>query len=63
MDLRKWRLKAEKSQIVVAELLGVTQAYYSKVELGHRRAGPVLAARIGRLTKGTVTLKDLWGES
>jgi DNA-binding transcriptional regulator YdaS (Cro superfamily) len=62
MDIRKWRQDEEKSQEVVAELLGVTQAYFSKIELGRRRAGPRLARRIERITKGAVTVADLRGE-
>lgn len=56
MNLRTWRLEAEKSQDVVSGLLGVTQAYYSKLELGKRRASPELAQRIARMTKGKVKM-------
>lgn len=62
MILKEWRVASEKSQDVVSGLLNVTQAYYSKVELGRRRPSLELAERIARMTKGKVTLKELRGE-
>ena len=62
MNLRTWRLQEGMSQEYMALELEIDQAYLSKVELGRRRAGPDLAYRIGRLTRGKVTLKDLGRE-
>lgn len=56
-------MEAEKSQDVVSGLLGVTQAYYSKLELGRRRASPELASRISRMTKGKVKMVTRDGKS
>lgn len=59
MTLKEWRVAEEKSQDVVSGLLRVTQAYYSKIELGRRSPSLELAARIIRLTKGKVTATEI----
>ena len=59
MTLKEWRVEAQQVQDVVSNRLRVTQAYYSKVELGRRKPSLELAERIARMTKGKVTLKDL----
>lgn len=59
MDLRTWRSKEEKSQVVVAELLGITQSHLSKIEKGVAEPSLNLARRINKLTKGEVTLDDM----
>lgn len=44
------------SQEELAAELRIDQAYLSKVELGRRRAGPKLARRIERNTRGEVKM-------
>lgn len=41
LRLRAARLKANLTQVQVAELLGRTQAWVSKCELGERRLDPI----------------------
>ena len=59
MDLKTWRTKQGKSQIVVAELLGITQSHLSKLEKRTTEPSLDLARRINKHTKGAVTLDDM----
>jgi transcriptional regulator with XRE-family HTH domain len=49
--LRKARLEAGLTQVVVAKALGKTQAYVSKCELGERRIDPLDLQDFARLYK------------
>lgn len=59
MDLKTWRTREGKSQVVVAELLGITQSHLSKIEKGVAEPSLSLARRINKHTKGAVTLDDM----
>lgn len=58
MDLKTWREKKGKTQVMVSELLGITQSHLSKIEMG--KVGPSLALlrEIVELTGGAVGLND-----
>lgn len=58
MTLKEYRLSVAKSQDEMSNALRISQAYYSKVELGRRSPSLALAARIIRVTKGKVSLPE-----
>jgi len=56
-----WRERRGLSQFAVASQLGVDTSHYAKFEKGKRKPGRSLAARIEKITDGTVRVGD-WDE-
>jgi transcriptional regulator with XRE-family HTH domain len=57
--LAAWRDDAELSQADAAELAGITQAHWSRLESGDSFCSPKLAQRVSKLTG--VSLETLLG--
>lgn len=60
MKLRAWREGEGLTQAQVGALLGVTQQAYGRYENG-REPEPAIARRIVHVSKGAVTMDDLYG--
>jgi hypothetical protein len=58
--LRRWRVAAGLTQQPAARLLGCDQSMVCYLELGRRRPGHELAARIEEASKGAVPVES-WG--
>lgn len=52
--LRTYRISIEKTQAELAEMLGLSQSFVSKMESGAQLPPLDLAVRIERMTKGAV---------
>lgn len=61
MDFERWRLEQGLTNNRVAEMLGVDKSTVSRIRRGVSAPMPDTANAIVALTKGKVTLQDLYG--
>jgi DNA-binding transcriptional regulator YdaS (Cro superfamily) len=59
MDLKTYLQKTKTTTVVLANKVGVAQAYISHLASRKRRPSPDLALRIQEATRGEVTILEL----